>query len=92
MMVSRISMIQATRFLPDQTSASRGQMVDTVTDRTQGVQQNHMAMENTLFTADFPSGTPISIGFPIATFEYRKVYGLQSGEFNDRYPYQSWGM
>ena len=33
-----------------------------------------MALENTPFTADFTIETPISSGFPIATFEYRSVY------------------
>ena len=31
-------------------------------------------MENTLFIGDFPIETPISSGFPIATFDYRRVY------------------
>ena len=34
-----------------------------------------MAMENTLFivVADFPIESPISNGFPIAKFDYRRV-------------------
>ena len=32
-----------------------------------------MAMENTLLIGGFPIETPISSGFPIATFDYRKV-------------------
>ena len=32
-----------------------------------------MAMESTLFIGDFPIETTISSGFPIATFDYRRV-------------------
>jgi hypothetical protein len=32
-----------------------------------------MAMENTLFIGDFPIETLISSGFPIATFDYRRI-------------------
>ena len=32
-----------------------------------------MAMELTLFKGDFPIETPISSGFPIARFDYRRV-------------------
>ena len=32
-----------------------------------------MAMEKTLFIGDVPIETPISSGFPIATFDYRRV-------------------
>jgi hypothetical protein len=32
-----------------------------------------MAMENALFIGEFPIETPISSGFPLATFDYRRV-------------------
>ena len=35
---------------------------------------SNMAMENTLFIADFPIETPILSGFSIATFDCRRVY------------------
>ena len=34
----------------------------------------HGLLENTIFIVDFPIETPISSGFPIAIFDYRKVY------------------
>ena len=36
-----------------------------------------MAMEDAIFIGYFPIEIPISSGFPIATFDYRRVYNVE---------------
>ena len=41
------------------------------------LRESNMAMENTKFIVDFPLENPISSGFLIATFYYRRVNAMK---------------